>query len=154
MKVISDDVRYFNGNLARSSAGRPDDLLLLSRVHCGLHDNLSVTTRYFRPNLIIYSFIPLILGTVYTLISLHKRNGGRPGFITGERRASDQRLSPSRVGRLLMSTVQKPLYGYWSVTVRSSFFETRVCVCVCFYYTPFSSVARGVPYLLQGIRFI
>ena len=26
----------------------------------------------------------------------------------------------------------------------------RVCVCVFFYYTPFSSVARGVPYLLHG----
>ena len=25
----------------------------------------------------------------------------------------------------------------------------RVCVCMCFYYTPFSSVARGVPYLLH-----
>ena len=25
-----------------------------------------------------------------------------------------------------------------------------VCVCVCFYYTLFSSVARGVPYLLHG----
>ena len=72
MKVISDDVRYFNGDSARSSAGRPDDLLLCSRVYCGLHDNLSVTTRSFRPNLIIYSFISLILGTVYTLISLNE----------------------------------------------------------------------------------
>ena len=26
-----------------------------------------------------------------------------------------------------------------------------VCVCVYVYYTPFSSVARGVPYLLQGM---
>ena len=27
----------------------------------------------------------------------------------------------------------------------------RVCVCVFFYYTPFSSVARGVRYLLQRL---
>ena len=77
MKVISDDVRYFNGDLARSSAGRPDDLLLLSRVHRGLHDNLSVTTRSFRPNLIIYSFISLLLGAVYILISLNKTEDAR-----------------------------------------------------------------------------
>ena len=32
--------------------------------------------------------------------------------------------------------------------------KTRVCVCVCFYYTPFSSVARGVRYLLQRLWFI
>ena len=30
----------------------------------------------------------------------------------------------------------------------------HVCVCVCFYYTPFSSVARGVRYLLQRLWFI
>ena len=29
-----------------------------------------------------------------------------------------------------------------------------VCVCVFFYYTPFSSVARGVCYLLQRLWFI
>ena len=29
----------------------------------------------------------------------------------------------------------------------------RVCVCVLFYYTPISSVARGVLYLLQSIYF-
>ena len=29
--------------------------------------------------------------------------------------------------------------------------STHVCVCVFVYYTPFSSVARGVPYLLQGM---
>ena len=31
---------------------------------------------------------------------------------------------------------------------------SHVCVCVCFYYTPFSSVARGVRYLLQRFWFI
>ena len=29
-----------------------------------------------------------------------------------------------------------------------------VCVCVCVYYTAFSSEARAVPYLLQGVWFI
>ena len=29
--------------------------------------------------------------------------------------------------------------------------QWRVCVCVCFYYTPFSLVARGVCYLLQRL---
>jgi len=28
----------------------------------------------------------------------------------------------------------------------------RVCVCVYVYYTAFSSEARAVPYLLQGVR--
>ena len=29
--------------------------------------------------------------------------------------------------------------------------DPSTCVCVLFYYTPISSVARGVPYLLQGM---
>jgi len=28
--------------------------------------------------------------------------------------------------------------------------DCGVCVCMCFYYTAFSSAARAVPYLLQG----
>ena len=47
-------------------------LLLCSRVLCGRRDNLSVATRSFRPNLVIYSFIFLLLDTVYTLISLNE----------------------------------------------------------------------------------
>ena len=34
---------------------------------------------------------------------------------------------------------------------RSRIYCFIVCVCVLFYYTPISSAARGVPYLLQGM---
>ena len=77
LKVSSDDVKDFNGDFAASSAGSPDDLLLCSRVFCGRRDNLLVTTRSFGPNLIIYSFISLLLGAVYILISLNETEDAR-----------------------------------------------------------------------------
>ena len=46
--------------------------------------------------------------------------------------------------------MQKSRYGDMpSSLTRQGPFAGHVCVCVFFYYTPFSSVARGVPYLLH-----
>jgi len=96
-----------------------------SRVFCGRRDNPSVATQSFRPNPIVYLFIPLLLDAVYTLISLNETEDAQDLLREKRGRVTNvQRLSPSRVERLV-STVQKPLYSCWSATVRSPFFETH-----------------------------